>query len=111
MKRKELEKLDNLDSFKNYLQGILRKQKKLTFGYDNGYYWERYWIREAENKQGVQGLKVVFDIGSDSGYWERRRYSEFVTWEDFYSLVVNKKFEEENVSLRDIIGSSAEKYK
>lgn len=80
---------------------------KLELGYNDGYYWETYKITKVD-----KGVKVVFDIGSFSGDIPCKKETNFLTWREFYNLIMNKKFKDKEMTLTVLIEKTmAMKYK
>lgn len=94
----DLRKETFVDFFTKMNKIFAANEGKLELGYNDGYYWETYKITKVD-----KGVKVVFDIGSCSGYIPCKKETNFLTWREFYNLIMNKKFKNKEMSLTHLI--------
>lgn len=102
------EALKNDFYFEEYMHDWFDKKGELSFGYNDGYYWEEWTVNP--NRYGTC-LVVDFHIGSGSGWIETNDHVESITYEDFRNLLLNKKFENDDVDLVKIIEEETEDLK
>lgn len=78
----------------------VRKQNKkaLFFGYDDGYYWEQWYLYPLSD-----AVLVVFKVGSCSGYIEEENDVKEMSYQELFGLLKDKLFENEENSLIDIL--------
>jgi hypothetical protein len=75
------------DDFSNHQSGV-------TFGNDDGYYWDRTSVELEDDNT----LTVTFDVGSGSG-WIDCEFTEYkVTFEQFRQYLLNRKWEDPDVN-------------
>ena len=92
--------------FEEYMNNWFDKEGKLGFGYNDGYYWEEWTVKP--NDYG-NVLIIYFHIGSGSGYVPTNDHVEIITYEEFRKILLNKKFENDEINLLDIIEFETEK--
>lgn len=94
--------------FKEYMVNFLSEKGELKFGYNDDYYWEEWTV----NLNSAKTLMVVeFSIGSASGWIEENDHVTSMSFEKFRELLNNKKFENEEINLVDLIEEATEKMK
>lgn len=91
--------------FQHFMIEFFKERERLEFGYNDGYYWEEWSVYLNDN----QTIMVVeFNIGSYSGWIESNDHVTSMSFEEFKELLLNKKFEDESVSLVDLIEEATE---
>lgn len=94
------QEIRNKFDFENYMIDFFKEREELKFGYNDGYYWEEWYVR-LNNNQTI--LIVEFSIGSGSGWIENNDHVTSMSLEEFRMLLLNKKFEDESVNLVNLI--------
>lgn len=77
----------------------INKRGVLEFEWGDMYYYESYSV-DLKSDKGVDGVEVSIDIKDATEYSE----TVWLSWEEFYTLVNNKKFENKSDGLFDLIG-------
>lgn len=83
------------DELRDALLKVHKKNKKaLFFGYDDGYYWEQWYLHPLSDV-----VLVVVQIGSYSGYIEAENDVKELSYQELFGLLKDKLFKNEKVSL------------
>lgn len=92
--------LQSKDKFNDLIINFFKKHKQLNGNYDIPAYYEQYTVKLDSN----EGLIITFQTSMNQGASSVVPYkqTEKISIEEFRQLLINKKFNNQNISLADI---------
>ena len=99
--------MDNMHSFREWIREYLEETGVMEFGYDNGDCWERYIVEETYTDFGENGVNLYLKIGSTDGSIPYICSSQFISWFEFYKVVLTKKFKNPDFNMYRLIVETA----
>lgn len=91
--------IDTPDELRDALLKVHKQNKKaLFFGYDDGYYWEQWYLHPLSD-----AVLVVVKIGSYSGYIEAENDVKEMPYQELFGLLKDKLFRNKEASLIAIL--------